>query len=367
LSKKTILFVRPSLGYGGADRVTLNLLNNCDFEKYDVSLALLHLNGEFQSYLDSRVTVYSLNASSLWFAVKPIISLLKLKSFDVVFSTCGGMSIPMMLAATISKFNGKTIVSERNSLDRTYSSWLKKTMLLGLKKRLYKRASLVTAVSEEIKEQIQLRFDVPLEQIKVVHNPLIDERFYEQLNEPVNTESIDKDKHTFIAIGRFVKQKDYPTLLKAFKETLVTVPNSQLVILGKGPLQSKINLLITELGLENDVNLIGFDPNPFKYLKHADVFVLSSLHEGMPGVLIQAMAAGLPCISTECPTGPKEIIVNSENGLLVPVGDYNKLATAMSELAQNSDLRKNLGERARVSVKPFGIKEGIESYFNLIN
>ncbi len=363
--KRKILFIRPSLGYGGADRVTLNLLNNYDKEKYDVSLALMHLNGEFQSDLNKNVAVYNLGASSLWFCIRPIQRLLRKENFDVVFSTCGGMSIPMMLATQFMRFKGTTIVSERNSLDRTYSSSFKKSMLLGLKKRLYKRASLVTAVSHGIKDQLIARFKLESNRVFVVNNPLIDNHFYNQLDEPLEIKKSEA-KLQFIAIGRFVKQKDYPNLLHAFKK-LTETQEAELIILGKGPLKSKVEQLVEALNLKNNVQLVGFDPNPYKYLKHADVFVLSSLHEGMPGVLIQAMAAGVACISTDCPTGPNEIIEHEKNGILVPVGDSNVLAGAMLSLASDSALREKYGEAAKKSVKKYQVNEGVESYFKLID
>jgi len=145
MSEKTkVLFTRPSLGYGGADRVTVNLLNAMDESKFDISLAVMHTSGELQNELNKNISVINLQASWLGFSVNPLIQHLKSQKYDAIFSTCGGMSITTVIAAKWARSDANVIVSERNSLHRQQSSYFKKGTLLFFKKWTYKRADIVS-------------------------------------------------------------------------------------------------------------------------------------------------------------------------------------------------------------------------------
>ena len=124
-----------------------------------------------------------------------------------------------------------------------------------------------------------------------------------------------------MAVGRFEWQKDYDTLLKAFKKVTQVNNNVGLFILGKGPLENHYRAMVSEMQLDDKVCFAGFDKNPFKYMANADIYVLSSRHEGMPGTLVQALACGAAAVATDCPTGPNELIVDGKNGYLIQVED----------------------------------------------
>ena len=133
-----------------------------------------------------------------------------------------------------------------------------------------------------------------------------------------------------LAAGRLCPQKDYPTLIRAFATLAETRP-LRLLILGDGPDRADLESLIRQLGLADRVALPGFAENPFSAMARAGVFVLSSAWEGLPGVLIQAMACGTPVVATDCPSGPREVLVDGRYGPLVPVGDPEALAQAIGE------------------------------------
>ena len=133
-----------------------------------------------------------------------------------------------------------------------------------------------------------------------------------------------------LAAGRLVALKGFDTLLRAFARVRQQMP-ARLVILGEGSERSNLERLAAELGVAADVDMPGFDPNPFRYMKRAGVFVLSSRYEGLPNVLIQAMACGCPVVSTDCPNGPAEILDGGRYGPLVPVDDVEALAYAMAQ------------------------------------
>jgi glycosyltransferase involved in cell wall biosynthesis len=256
------------------------------------------------------------------------------------------------------------VVSERNTLYRTYSSRLKKSALLGLKKILYKQADVVTVVSEGIKKEMIKEFSIEDHKIQVVNNPLIDASLFDLSNEPISEKY--NSKFLVVAVGRFVKQKDYPTLLRAFSSFKNEVENAVLVILGKGPLLNEMKQLASNLEISNQVDFLGFDSNPYKYMSKCNLFILSSLHEGMPGVLIQALALGAVCVSTDCPTGPNELIRNEENGFLVPVGDSVKLTRRMISLSTPEYNLNEIKKNAKLSISKYEITAGVESYFKTI-
>jgi glycosyltransferase involved in cell wall biosynthesis len=159
-----------------------------------------------------------------------------------------------------------------------------------------------------------------------------------------------------LAAGRLTAQKDHYTLIKAFS-LLRARRRVRLVILGEGELLDSLQSLAVKLGVADDIAWPGFVENPYTWMKHCSLFVLSSAYEGLPGVLIQAMACGVPVVSTDCPSGPAEILENGRWGRLVPVGDAKALANAMED---------TLGEPQHpdvaVRAKAFGVNQALNGY-----
>lgn len=326
----------------------------------------MRAEGDFVQDLPKDVTLYDLKARSLWFMWPPLYKLLKSNKYDVVYSTCGGASMPMMLAVVVSRFKGISVVSERNILFPPNKSRSKRKLMLLIKKWLYQKADWVTAVSKGVKEECEEILKISADRTKVVNNPMVNKTLEEGKEVEVTHPFFGKYAQVILAVGRFEWQKDYDTLFEAF-EPLAKERKVGLFILGKGPLQIRYEQLVKERGLEEAVCFAGFDKNPFKYMRRSSVFVLSSRHEGMPGVLIQAMASGGACVSTDCPTGPNEVIVNGENGFLVPVGDSDQLRSGILELLDNEELNTRFRLKGPESVRAFYEKPAVESYFKFLS
>jgi glycosyltransferase involved in cell wall biosynthesis len=162
-------------------------------------------------------------------------------------------------------------------------------------------------------------------------------------------------------VGRLDKQKDFPTLIRAFAQVKQQLP-ARLMILGEGQDRKLLSDLVQELGLEKDVALPGFVDNPFAYMKRSALFVLSSLYEGLPTVLIEAIAVGTPVVSTDCKSGPAEILENDRYGKLVPVGDIPAMAQAIINALENpldsTLLQQKAGE--------FLLEKAVEQYLELL-
>jgi len=163
-----------------------------------------------------------------------------------------------------------------------------------------------------------------------------------------------------VAVGRLQMQKDYPTLLHAFAQVRKNRP-VRLLILGEGKDRLALEELIKELGLEQDVSLPGFVMNPYAYMARASLFVLSSRWEGLPTVLIEALCCGTPVVSTDCPSGPREILRDGQYGQLVPVGDVDGLAQAI-EAALNSKAPGPPSE----SWRPYDLENVVNQYISLL-
>ena len=170
------------------------------------------------------------------------------------------------------------------------------------------------------------------------------------------------DRPNFIAVGRLSDVKNYPLLIRAFARLLKKV-HCRLILLGEGEQRFLLESLVNELGLSGDVLLPGFVQNPFPYVATADCFVMSSNREGLPGALIQALACGTTVVSTNCESGPSEILENGKYGFLVPVGDEHALAEAMRHALEAPFERELLKERARF----FSEENCVNTYIKLFN
>lgn len=364
--KKKILFVRPTLGYGGADRVTLNLLKGFDRQQYACDLALMRAEGEFVKDVPQDINVINLRASSLWRMWKPLKKLVSFSDYDIIYSTCGGASMPMMLSIWLSDFKGISVVSERNVIFRPGKSRSKRWLMIYLKRWLYKKATFVTAVSKGVRQETIEVLKTDSSKTIVVNNPIINTDLSSGMVDQVDHPFFQAHEKVILAVGRFEWQKDYTTLLKAFQKVREVNKEVGLFILGEGPLANDMKQQARALGLNNAVCFAGFDKNPYKYMANCDVYVLSSLHEGMPGVLVQAMACGAPVVSTDCPTGPNELIKDGENGFLVPVQSPEILAVKILELLSDQKIALTFSQTAPKAVDRFKENEAIASYFDFL-
>ena len=180
------------------------------------------------------------------------------------------------------------------------------------------------------------------------------------------TQKIYKKKNSLrlIAVGRLTYQKDFLTLLKAMK-LLDGKRIFELIILGKGNEKIKLENYLFKEKLNKNVKLIGYQKNPFKFIRQADILLLTSLFEGSPNILVEALYLKKYIISTNCPTGPKEILSNGEYGSLVKTGDYKKIAKLLINFKKNSN-NKNKIEKGFKSLKKFDYRVNCEKYLKLI-
>ena len=195
-----------------------------------------------------------------------------------------------------------------------------------LKNYIYRYATLVITNSQITSKQIAMNTKA---KTKTIYNPSFSNKIVEMSNEPIDDERFSNIKtKKIIAVGRLVNQKNFELLIRAFKVVLESI-DAHLIIIGEGEKRDELIKLVEELNLINKVYLVGFQSNPHKYVKNSDLFVLSSLYEGLPNSLIEAIAVDTPAIATNCLSGPSEILLNGEGGDLVEVENLEQLAKSI--------------------------------------
>ena len=220
----------------------------------------------------------------------------------------------------------------------------------------------VVAISDGIRDDVSAVTGFSPDRISTIYDPTVAPEMDDLQKEvPDHPWITDAGPPIILAAGRLDDQKDFPTLLKAFHGLSKTRP-LRLIILGEGLRRRQLEALVQALRIEDKVSLPGWVGNPLAFMARASLFVLSSKFEGLPGVLIEALACGCPCVSTDCPSGPSEILEGGRIGPLVPVGDHAALAGAMGDTLDTPPDKGILLERASF----FSMKKSVDMYEDLI-
>lgn len=292
----------------------------------------------------------------------PIIRYLRTEKPDVVFSAEDHLNTVVLIAAWLAGSKTRISGSSRVTPFDTYSDVLfsKRWVLKQLSRLVMRRADALTCVSQDMVGQYRKVFDSPPH--VCVYNIVDDAYSRERMREAVDHPWLcDKTIPVLVAAGRLAPWKGFADLFEA-----VALLNGhrqfRLMILGDGPLRAELQNLIESRGLVGTVELLGYVENPLKYFARADVFVLSSLVEGMPNVLVEAMMCGCTPVSTDCPTGPRELLQDGKYGYLVPMRDSAAMAAAI-ERALDHPIPKALLDEA---VEPFEENRVIDRHFEVL-
>lgn len=310
--------------------------------------------------LDVEIEVWGLPKVRSMFL--PLVRHLRYERPEIVFSAEDHLNTVLLMAAIISRTEAKISCSSRVTPFDTYSgtTFTKKWVLKQLTRFVMKRADVLTCVSKDMVEQYRLIFrDAPhVTAYNIVDDERSRVRMYEAIDHPW---FFDQSIPVLIAAGRLAPWKGFIDLIKAMAILNKRRP-VRLVILGDGPQRAELQKSINDLGLCRVIELLGYVENPLKYFSRANVFVLSSLVEGLPNVLVEAMMCGCTPVSTDCPTGPREVLQGGRYGYLVPLRDPIAMATAIDR-ALDSPIPKALLDEA---IKPFEESLVIKRHFELL-
>lgn len=325
------LFI-SNLGGGGAERSMVILANGLAEKGHRVHLILATRKGVYFEEVSPKVTIVDMGAKRTLTAFFPLVRYLRQQRPYAIVSALDHANLIAIWAKYLSKVNVKIIVSVRSVVSLLYKNdpILKYRTMPFLVRLFYPYADWVVAVSNDVAQDLIKNYNCDPSKARVIYNPVIGDEIYTKAQAPVEHPWLVLKEHPVIlGVGRLEPQKDFETLIRAFQVVIERIPSARLLILGEGGERKKLERLCADLGLMGKVDLPGFITNPFPYMKQADVFVLSSRFEGLPGVLIQAMALGTPVVATDCPGGVREILEDGKWGALVPVGDVKKMAKAV--------------------------------------
>jgi glycosyltransferase involved in cell wall biosynthesis len=387
-----IALFMPSLGGGGVERVMLNLAGAFVERGSRVDLLVCRAEGPYQDRLPAQLNIVALRAALpgwarllilaadpkglqplLWPVLLPpkgakqfrylpdLARYLRREHPQVLLSALTKPNLMAVWARRLAGAPTRLVISEHSTLSPNLSVPRRKwkwrwRFFPSLGQRVYPGADAIIAVSNGVADDLAQSASIPRERITTIYNPIVSPTLVSQSKAPLDHPWFQPSAPPVVlAVGRLCEQKDFPTLLRAFARVRAR-QEAHLMVLGeadakRGKLRTDLMALATQLGIADDVALPGFVANPFAFMARAAVFVLSSVWEGLPSVLIEALACGCPVVSTNCLGGPAEILANGEYGPLVPMGDDTALADAiLSVLSTPPDRNRLRARAARFSV-----------------
>lgn len=342
----------------------VNVANGLSRRGHEVHLILARAHGPYLDLLSDAVRVIDLGSGGVARAVPALIRYLRAQRPSALLSTLSHANVAVIVAGALAHTSTPIYVREPStpSQIRSRTFDLRSRFTEWVKGVLYRFADGVVAVSEGAAADIESFLKIQAERVHTVHNPVVDDSIAEQALAPLSEPWFaDGEPPVVLGVGRLEPEKDYPTLMRAVAEVRRQRP-LRLVILGEGGERKALEALAGELGIAEHVKLPGFVDNPFRYMARASLFVLSSVREGLPGALIQAMACGTPVVATDCPSGPAEILEGGRYGELVPMRDAGAMAAAIGKALDAEVDAAKLIERAGV----YSFDESIDAYEALL-
>lgn len=359
-----ITFILPSLEFGGAEKMVINLANYFCKKNIKVDLILMQKNGIFLKTISNDIKIINLKSKRALYSIFPLIKYLKNNKPNFLISTLNHINIISLISILFSQVKTKIIIRSVNTFSENLKSLPKTKRIIQkfLASILYRFADDIISNSEKSADNLAKTLKLNRKKIKTIYNPTITSEIYKKMEERISHPWLNDKYITIIGVGRLQKVKNFINLIKAIK-IINNKIDVKLIILGEGPERKNLENLVKQLNLEKSVDLLGFTENPYTFMYRANIFVLSSNSEGLPNVLIEAMACGTPVVSTNCPSGPSEILDGGKYGKLVPVNNPEALAKAIIETLENPIESNVLQERASF----FSVEKSINEYLKIIN
>lgn len=366
--RKRVLFLVPAFagGAGGAERVIATLLRHLDHSRFECHLAVVGAGNAFEEGLPESVTVHRIGATRMRYGLPGIVKLAWRLRPDTILSTVLYLNVVLVLAKPFLPGRPKILLREA-VLPSAYLA-----QALGhsrkwqwLYRYLYPRADLIICLYDAMVDDMARHLAIPRNKLVRIYNPVdlaMVRRFAGGQESPYR-----RPGPNIVAMGRLQHQKAYDVLLTAFGALRPVVPGTMLTILGEGPLEAQLKQQAVSLGVADAVAFAGFQPNPWPYLKHADLFVLASRYEGLPNSILEALALGVSVVATDCPGGTREIQKSAGQIVLVPPESPEALAEAMIAVLNGRGHKKlSTAEESGESLRRFDIQTIVEEYSRLL-
>ena len=369
-NKPKVLFILPASEIGGAETKTFNLLHS--LQSFDRVLVTHSSIQNYYSKLDIKIYTFEsfncihphiLSPNNILTYAKSVKKISDYEKPDIILGIMHFGALFVIAAHDIFFLKAYPVITIEGNISAYFKSInrppsLKEKLLI---KYCLKRAKRIIVPSEGVKRDLVNNYGAREKKVKIIYNGIDIEKVKESSHDEI---PFKKDCPWIVTACRLNFEKDFSTLLRAFRIVRDKI-NSKLIIIGDGELKEDIQKLSVELNVDKDVVMTGFQENPFAYILKGDVFVLSSFHEGFGNVIVESMALGIPVISSNCPSGPREIITDGENGFLVPVGDFKEMAEKCLFVLKNNDIKKNISQNGQKRAENFSLhamRDGFEHY-----
>lgn len=363
-----LFVVLPRLDGGGMERMRLNLLPEFRAAGVEVYLVVGRLRGELVSLVPHDIPVLEIASKGPIQFLPGLLGALRRHRPSHILSAADDVNCLTLLANSLLGKPARVVVSVHNTLSQQIGRvrGAHRVKLLAIRsamRRLYPRAHGVVVVSEGAADDLAQQLHMPRTDLSVIYNPVITPDFAARMNEPAPDFWPDCDEPIILYAGRLTPEKRPDLLLEAFAQVLRQQP-VRLVIAGIGPEQQYIETNVKSCGWKERVVLCGFVPNVLPLMLKADVLVLPSDHEGLPNVLIEALACGTQVVATDCPSGPREILEDGQWGCLVPTNDATALGNALLDVIEGRF--KVPVEQLQTSAARFSASIAAQRYLSLL-
>lgn len=355
-TRPKILIFTPKLGGGGAEKIAVMLANHFT-KNFNTTIAYIE-DGVYSKLLTDKVKKIKLRSKRTRWLIFEMEKIYKLERPHIIFTTQPHATLSIEIWKTLTKKPVKTIARLQNLPEKLVKNPLTKALYT----LAFTKPDALIAQCYGMKEHLQKTFNIPTEKLHVIYNPVDIQEITKKMTEHNPFEG--KDTINILSVSRLEYEKGIDVLLEAFRIIKNQIPKAKLTILNTGSYEEKLKQLTHELSLENDIEFLGWQDNPYKYMHHADVVVLPSRKEGLPNTLLEALACGAKVVATDCPTGPAEIIGKDEKyGWLVPVDNPEKLAEKIIE-AIKSPPKKNTKQHI---LEKYNTGKKIEEYIEILS
>jgi len=360
---KLAVFLATS-GHSGVDRIMGLLLPH--IAARGIKVDLLHVNGKgpHLPHGIKNLRIVELGSSHSITSLAPVVRYLKREKPDALLSDKDRVNQVALLARRLAGTNTRVVVRSGTTITLTLKrrGALEKLRHLLSMRYLYRMADGILTASEGSAEDLSEFAGIPHKRITVIPNPVDREELFSRAAEPVSHPWFDQDSvPVIVCLGELGGSKDYETLIRAFS-ILRKGRQARLFIMGGGRRKEALEALVTELDITEDVHFHGYTDNPFPYLGRASLFVQSSHYEGFGMALLEALSLGIPSVSTDCPSGPREILQDGHFGKLVPVGDVDAMAEAISQTLDAPPESKLIMQAAA----PYSLDKITDEYIKLL-
>ncbi len=335
---KKLAFLLPDMTGGGAERVALRLIEDFLVKGHEIDLVLASAHGELMALLPPQVRVVDLKAPRLRSAVRPLVRYLREEKPHAMQISMWPLTALGLVARRLARSRTRIVLSDHATLSKHIppSARARYFALTRSVRFIYPWAEARVLVAQQAADDLARISGIDRSSLEVIYNPVSAPPERIAPTPEVEAAWGDSEKR-ILTVGKLKDQKNHALLIRSFARAFRGT-RTGLTILGDGPLRPKLEALVEAEGMAGQIRLPGFTTEPWPYYASADLFALSSDYEGYPLVLIEALRSGLPIVSTDCESGPREILDGGQYGALIPVGDEAALAEAMkSALARPHD------------------------------